>query len=383
MLTGSFRNTLLATKLSNNGQWYENERGRYLCTAGRSYGKTDYSWMFNDTELNIILQLPEDNEESDCVLKDGCELACLKALVSQLVSDCPAEPCYVTIEHSACLNDKNVDSVNEFFSYVSVLMFGEISAENEGTYLFAINGSVGKFGTYDKTEANITVSKPSIDGNVEIRVGNLMVPPTFELVQDKLLVCHGNHISFNGTPQWFKDDELIGQVDYGASGCHDGVDMYYTVLTERTSTTDYDNSYFELSIYSSNATLHWCNTTQVTEGYYSCRLSNSAEFKGVQVTVPPSVSSTPSKSSNTEQLLIIWFGVLNAILILAIVITLTVWCWMRCSSSKHKSVHSMYDVGLPVYLHNSLELETSFTQDGGDPLEFPFDQLEFLHLLGL
>ena len=121
---------------------------------------------------------------------------------------------------------------------------------------------------------------------------------------------------------------------------------------------------------------HWKATTVV-------ECPTLFRFKHVQVTVPPSTSPTTDKSSNTEQLLIIWFGVLNAILILAIVITLVVWCWMRHSASKQKSVHSMCDVGLPAYLHNYLELETSFTQDGSDPLEFPYDQLQFLHLLGL
>ena len=319
------------------------------------------------------------------MLKDGCELVCLRSLVTQLVpTDGPAGPYHVIVNHSACSNDENgtVDYMNEFFSYVSLLMFGEVSSENEGVYVFAIKGSVGRFGTGDETKTNITVSEPSIDSNIEIKVGNLTVPSTFELAQDKPLVCHGNHISLNATPQWYKDNELIGQVDADTSGCRDGVGMYYIVQMERTSTVDYENSYFELSIYSSSAILHWCNITQATQGNYSCRMTNT-EFKDVQVTVPPSASPTPSKSSNTEQLLIIWFGVLNATLILAIVITLVVWCWMRYSASKQKSVHSMYDVGLPAYLHNSLKLETTFTEDGSDPLEFPFDQLEFLHLLGL
>ena len=57
---------------------------------------------------------------------------------------------------------------------------------------------------------------------------------------------------------------------------------------------------------------------------------------------------------------------------------------MKCSVSKDKQAHhTMNDVGLPAYLYSSLELETMFTQDGIDPMEFPFDQLEFLHVLGL
>lgn len=376
---------LLATKLSD-GKWYEHEHGRYLCTSGRSYGKTEYSWKFNGNELNVIdLELPEHNEDSDCALKDGCDLACLKTLVSQLVpTDSSITPYHVILNHSACPKDENVDNMNEFFSYVSLLMFDEVSTENEGIYEFSINGSMGSFGRYDGTKANITVLRPRIDSHIRIMVGDVMAPTTFELIQDRPLVCHGYHISLNDTPQWFKDDKLIVQVDTDASRCRDGVGMYYyTVQTESILTANYENSYFKLSIYSSNATLHWCNITQALEGYYSCRIPSTTEFKGVQVTVPPSTSSAPDRSNNTEQLLIIWFGVLNAILVLAIVITLVVWCWMKRSASKHKSVHSMCNVGLPAYLHKSLELETSFTQDGSDPLEFPYDQLQFLHILGL
>ena len=70
--------------------------------------------------------------------------------------------------------------------------------------------------------------------------------------------------------------------------------------------------------------------------------------------------------------------------IVAILVMLVVWCWMRCSVSKDKLVHhAMNDFGLPAYLYSSLELEATFTEDGVDPMEFPFDQLEFLHVLGL
>ena len=379
LLTGSFRNLLLATTLSD-GKWYEHEHGRYLCTSGRSYGKTEYSWKFNGNELNVTDL--EYNDDGDCMLKNGCNQACLKKLVFQLVStDSSAGPYHIIRRNSACFNDTEVDDMNDLFSYVSILMFDEVSIKNEGIYEFFIKGSIAGFGKNDDTKANITISRPSIDSNIKIRVGTLS-PPAFELAQDTPFVCHGNHISLNNTPQWFKDNKLIEQVDVGASGCRDGVDMYYyTVQTERILTDDH--SYFKLSIFSSNATLHWCNITPALEGNYSCRMPNTTQFKHVQVTVPPSTSPTTDKSSNTEQLLIIWFGVLNAILILAIVITLVVWCWIRHSASKQKSVHSMCDVGLPAYLHNYLELETSFTQDGSDPLEFPYDQLQFLHLLGL
>ena len=373
-------NFLLLTKLIN-GEWHEHEHGRYLCTSGRSYGKTEYSWKFNGNELNVKdLQLPEDN---DCMLKDGCNLACLKTLVFQSVpNDSSARSYHVLRNHSACSNDENIDYVNDYFTYVSLLLFGELSTKNEGIYEFSVQGSMSGFGAVDGTKANITISKPNIDSNIEIRSGGLIPPPTFKLAQNMSLVCHGNHIGENDTPQWFKDDELIDEVDTDVSGCHNRT-YYYTVHTEKILTADYENSYFKLSAYSSNATLHWCNITQASEGNYSCRMPNTTEFKGVQVTVPPSTSLPPDKSSNTEQLLIIWFGVLNAILMLAIVITLAVWCWIRHSARKQKSPHSMCDVGLPAYLHKSLELEASSLQDGSDPLEFPYDQLQFLHLLGL
>ena len=378
--------------------WYVNERGRYLCTSGRTYGNAVFTWKFQDVELDLTeLTLPEGN---NCDLTGGCFVACLKTLVSQIVPPDNPGPYHAVVKYSACTiasdKDTNDDSEyfdynNEYYDYMSMLMFGEISTANEGNYTFNISGGVGSSPKgYDGSKGQIEVKKTVIDSNIRIIVGNLTNPDTLLLEDNQLLLihCHGNHISMNTTPQWFKDDEPIEFVGNSTNfGCNNtALSMYYTVETSRLSSIDYPGD-SEVSIYSSTASLYLCSITPESVGHYNCNMiidANTIDHRSIEAMVPLTPPSSSGDISETQKLLIICFAVLNGILIVAILVTLVVWCWMKCSVSKDKQVHhAMNDIGLPAYLYSSLELETTFIQDGIDSMEFPFDQLEFLHLLGL
>ena len=376
IFTDSFRNRLLAEMLGDD-TWYERELNRYLCTSGRSYGPTSYSWKFNGNDMNITdVQL---HANSSCLIESMCGRA-VKCLKNSLfhTNNLP-EPYHVFIKHSACLNDDSVDVVGEFFSYVSVLVFPEVLGDrDEGIYLFSINGSVTKFLSNRMTETKITVKSNNCN-KIEIRAGNVSASRLY-FSRDRKLVCQVQ-ANTNDVPQWFKDDQLISS---NSSECDSYGSMYYTVETTNVATLC--NSSHPALVHSFTATLHWCNNiTQDLAGTYSCRIPGTAVMKEILVILPPVHSSNSTDSRNTEQLLFIWFGVLNAILIIAITITVVVWCWMRRSSGKkQESVHSMCDTGLPAYLHNYIqEMETGFAQNGSDPFEFPFDQLEFLNILGV
>ena len=375
--------------------WYENERGRFLCNSGRSYGKVEFTWKFQDVELNFTeLALPEGNE---CDLKAGCNQACLNDLVFQMVPLDNPGPYHTTVKHSACTSDINhvdndneyFDYNNEYFGYVSLLMFGEVSIANAGIYTVNVTGNEGSLGlTSDTSNANITVKKTNINNNIIITAGNLTNPKTLLLRDDQqsLIQCHGNHISVNTTPQWFKDNESIIQLDFSTGCDNTNLPMYFTVETNRSFTDDYPGN-LAVGIYSSIARLYLCSVTMKSEGRYDCSITidnNTVQYESTQVMVHSMPSSSSDGISETQKLLIIFFAVLNSVLIVAIFVTLVVWCWMRRSVSKDKLVHhTMNDVGLPAYLYSSLELEATFTEDGVDPMEFPFDQLEFLHVLGL
>ena len=384
---GSFKNKLLGEKLLD-ATWYKHERGRFLCMSGRSYGKIVTSWKLNGSELNFTnLELPE---ASECDLKAGCKQACLKNTVSQLVPTYSQELYHIMMKHSACLNDvDDFDYENEYFNYISLLMFSEVSTANAGTYMFTIASIEGKHSS--GTEATIEVIDASIESNIEIIAGNLTNPRTFLLTQYRLhlIQCRAIHLNLSTLPQWFKDNKPIERLYAAVNiGCGDttGRQMYYVVHTNRTSTIYYPGD-AHLTVYSSVAKLYLCEVTQAVAGNYSCSITtddNTIDYKTLQVTVQLPASSSSDADDNTQRLLIIWFTVLNGVLVVAILITLVVWCKMRSSVNKQKHVHSMNDISLPVYLHDyPLEQETEFMQDGVDPLEFPFDQLEFLHLLGL
>ena len=372
-LTDSFRNRLLAEFLEDD-TWHERELNRYLCTSGRSYGTTSYSWKLNGNDLSVDdVQL---NASSNCLTENMCGRAvkCLEKL--NLTNDL-SQPYHVLLERSACMNDDTVDTVNEFFSYVSVLVFPEVlGVRDEGIYSFNVNGSFTKFVTNSMTEANITV-KPNNCSDIEIKVSDVSVSH-IDLLTIKSVVCQVQ-ASTNDMPQWFKANQSISS---DSSGCDSGVSMYYTVETIKVAASCYSSH--PAHVWSSIATLYWCNITLESTGAYSCRIPGTGNMKEIHVNMSMPLGN-PSNSSNTELLLILGFGLLNAILIIGITITLVVWCWMRHSSGKkQKSVHSMYDTGLPAYLYNyTLEMETGFTENGSDPFEFPFDQLEFLNILGL
>lgn len=394
MLTDSFKNTLLREH-SFDGTWYENERGRYLCVAGRSYGNTATSWIFNGTKLNYTnLTLPEGIE---CDLKlVGCHHICLKTLVSQLMPTDSLLPYHIMVTHSACPDDTEYfENANEYFDYTSLLMFGEISIANQGNYTFNISGNKGRYPDFKQLTTSINVTKLNIDSNIKLTAGSLTNPQTYLLKrphQSYTILCTANHVAVNNTPQWFKDNQPVKQVvinDSGSVGCnHDNnLTLFYTVETNRSSTSNYgDEAYFKVGIYFSSVQLYLCNVTMATtEGIYSCNISNLniTDRKDIYVTVQQSSTVSSDEDTTTERLLIIWFTALNGLLIVAILVTLVVWCWMRCSTNKQRHVHSMCsDGGLPAYLHYTLELETAFTPDVSDSLEFPFDQLEFLHILG-
>jgi len=392
LLTGSFKNRLLTRKLREHQIWYESEQGRYLCIDGRSYGNTTFSWKFGDSELTFMdLKLPDGNT---CNLKGGgCSQLCLRTLVPQLLPADVTGPRPVLLKYSACTSDNAVQGT-EFFEYITILVFGIISTANEGNYSFSIGGHIGTF-FFPKLEskAHITVAKARIVSKVELIVGSLSNPHEVLLKQKHLyfIQCIANH-GLNTTPQWLRDNKPIKKLFINGSVndvCHNAtLNVFYTVETNTSTTSFYNHSYSLVTEYSSNARLYLCHITEAIEDYYSCSITtdqNTTVTKGVTVMLEPSSSfPTGEDNSNTETLLIIWFAVLNGILVVAISITLVVWCWMRCAVKKQKSDHSVDDVGLPAYMHNYLEVETSFIQDGGDdPLEFPFSQLEFLHLLGL
>lgn len=380
-----------------DGSWYENERGRFLCSSGRSYGKVEFTWKFQGVELNLTeLALLEGN---GCDPRAGCNQACLKDLVFRMVPLDNPGPYHTTVKHSACTSSgiNHFDNDNEYFDYsyeyfgyISMLMFGEVSVANAGIYTFYVTGSEGRYvQSYGSSNASITVNKTTINNNIMLTAGNLTNPKTLLLRdnQQSLILCYGDHISVNTTPQWFKDDELIVQLGVTNSGCDNtSLPMYYTVETNKAFTDDYPGD-LEVRIYSSTARLYLCSITLELEGHYNCSITvnaNTTLYKSMEVMVQSTPSSSSDGISERQKLLIIWFAVLNGVLIVAILVTLVVWCWMKCSVSKDKLAHhTMNDVGLPAYLYKALELETTFTEDGMDPMEFPFDQLEFLHVLGL
>ena len=312
--------------------WYENERGRFLCISGRSYGKVEFTWKFKDVELNFTeLALPKGNE---CDLKAGCNQACLNNLVFQMVPLGNPGPYHTTVKQSACTSDidhvdndnEYFDYNNEYFDYVSLLMFGEVSIANTGNYTVNVTGNEGSLGlTSDTSNANITVKKININNNINITAGNLTNPKTLLLKdnQQSLIQCHGNHININTTPQWFKDDTLIVQLDLGNSG-NTGCDsttlptMYFTVETNRSFTDDYPGN-LVVGIYSSTARLYLCAVTMESEGHYKCSITtdaNTVQYESTQVMVHSMSSSSSDGISETQKVLIIFFAVLNSVLIM-------------------------------------------------------------------
>lgn len=384
--TDSFKNRLLAEGLENHQTWYQKEQGRYLCVTGRSYSNTTFSWKSEDSELMFMdLKLPDGNK---CDLKGGCDQVCLRTLVPQLIPADGLGPRAVVLKYSACPIDGAVQDT-EFFEYISILLFGEISAANEGNYSFGITGHFGLFADIGGTSKTyITVAKAGIVSRIKLIAGNLSNPRELLLKrqQSYLIQCLTDHADFNTTPQWFKGTEPIEKLVISgpvSDACHNAtLNVFYIVKTNESTTSNYNDSYSLVTVYSSNARLYLCNVTEAMEGNYSCNISTDHVTRSVRVMLQSLSPSPGEDSSNTETLLIIWFAVLNGVLIIAILITLVVWCWMKCSVNKPKNLHSADDVGLPAFLHNYLEAETSFT-DGDDPLEFPFSQLRFLHLLGL
>lgn len=386
--TDSFKDRLLSFELFND-TWYKTETGRFICASGRSYSKTKFSWTFNDDEVKLTNStLASDGK---CDPKGGCNQDCLRNLVSKAVSIGDPGPRGVLMKYSACSNGDIDVKDDEYFDYITLLMFGKISASNEGNYSLTIVGNFGKFFDVQRvSKGEIFVTKAVVDSTNTLKIGNLTVPDKFRLLlthqQSTSIQCLITDSSNDTTPLWLKDDKFIEQhSNISCSGT--ALKMFYTVETKQSTTKNYNDSYTQVDIFLFNATLHLCHVTEESQGLYRCTLPHDRNVnKAVNVTVnvPPSLS--PGEDGNTQQLLIIWFAMLNGVLIVAITVTLVVWCWMRHSvNNKQKHVHTTSNIGggLPAYLHNYLELETTFTQDGSDPLEFPFDHLEFLDLLGL
>ena len=163
-------------------------------------------------------------------------------------------------------------------------------------------------------------------------------------------------------------------------------DVFYTVESSIVRTTDYPNNTCNNSVLASSftVTLYFCNITTTMMDNYSCEAYDSS--KPLQVLVVVKVEDS-EEEDKLEVALIIGFIVLNSVLVVAIAMTLVVLFWIRHSNKKQSNHQLMsQNAGLPVYLHGSRQIETSFFQDSdlkSDPLEFPFDQLEMLHPLGM
>jgi len=367
--------------------WRDTETGRYLCFGGLDSGNMTFSWLYDGQELREVEDI---SDKYRCSVNFECDSQeCLLPIVKNLTTTDKLPHPYV-LKRSACKLSNNSITDGDFIRYTLLLFFGVVSTEYQGIHHFVASEHLaGKTTIISDVSTNVIVSQADVKPRIELP--QLVFSNTTIYVSkqsNNSVVCKvTGRRDVDANTRWTRNNRMIPQLNSTSTCSKAATSVFYTVISDTIRTRDYPNNTVENnSVIASSfvVTLHLCHFSTAIEGDYRCEAYGFS--KQVHVMVKEEKSSERENGNNDDEFFVlIGFIILNSILLAAIATTLIVLCWIRHSNKKQYLHHQImsHNTGLPVYLHGA---HTSSLQDGdlkSDALEFPYDQLEILHPLGL
>jgi len=362
--------------------WYDTEIGRFLCFGGFSGGNTTFLYQADhhiQRSSQILPDIVDISENiTDCNIDYECRQACVPSVVKSLAINLNTTlPHPYVLKRRACGAEGNSVKDGDSFKFVLLLVFGVVSMEYRGKHQFIISSDSGRV---DVVSTNVTVFPADFKPDIELQ--DILDPKVNLNEQDSFVaVCKVTGRSdVVANNRWVRNRGNIPQLHY-TSTCN-STSVFYTVKYNEVRVTNYLNASKNSVIASLfTMTLYICNATMALVDMYSCEGYGSSKPFWLSVQGPE------DSENELEVALIIGFIVLNSVLLLAIGMTLGVLAWIRHSNKKQSCRQLIsHNAGLPVCLHSDQQIDRSFLQDSdvkSDPLEFPVDQLELLHPLGM